>query len=95
MPTKKKTTKRALSKNVPSVQKDKKLPYSDCIRMTVRQIRQTDEYKGLTPLGKQNTSGSYHYGNKSTMKKEDLCRALDNPKTYQEMRVLIFLLMML
>jgi hypothetical protein len=70
---------------IPSVQKDKRLPYSDCIRMTVRQIRQSDEYKGLTPLGKQNASGAYHYGSKSTMNKESLCRALDNPKRYQEM----------
>lgn len=63
--------------------KDIRLPYEICIKMTVKQIKQTEEYKSLTPLGKKNRSGAYKYGNKSTMRKEQLCRALDNPKKYQ------------
>ena len=74
-------SKASASKSIP---KDKRLPYSVCSQMTVRQIRQTPEYKGLTPLGKLNKSGTYKYGNKSTMRKEALCQALDNPKRYHE-----------
>ena len=63
---------------------DLRLTYDECVRMSVRDIRQTEEYKRLTPLGKYNTSGTYHYGNKSRMRKHDLCTALDNPKKYHE-----------
>lgn len=61
---------------------DKALSLSQCENMTVKQIRQTKEYKGLTPLGKQNKSGSYRYGHKSTMRKAELCRVLANPSLY-------------
>ena len=62
--------------------KDKKLNEGICMGMTVKQIRQTSEYKGLTPLGKQNKSGSYRYGHKSTMRKAELCRVLNDPQMY-------------
>ena len=68
---------------MPRRRKDIRLPYEICIGMTVKQIRQTEEYKSLTPLGKRNRSGAYKHGNKSTMRKEELCRALDNPAKYQ------------
>ena len=68
------------SKKLPP--KDKKLNEGICLGMTVKQIRKTPEYKGLTPLGKQNKSGSYRYGNKSTMRKADLCRVLNDPQSY-------------
>ena len=76
--------KRVLPKNVrkSSIVADKRLPLAQCEGMTVKQIRKTKEYKGLTPLGKQNKSGSYRYGHKSTMRKADLCRVLDNPSLY-------------
>lgn len=64
------------------VRKDIRLPYTICSAMTVREIRRTKEYRSLTPLGVKNVSGSYKHGNKSTMKKESLCRALDNPEKY-------------
>jgi hypothetical protein len=59
------------------------IPYDQCMSMTVRELRQTPQYKNLTPLGIRNISGHYRYGNKSTMRKEDLCRALSNPAAYQ------------
>ena len=62
--------------------KDKKLNEFVCLGMTVKQIKRTPEYKGLTPLGKQNKSGSYKHGNKSTMRKANLCEALSNPQKY-------------
>ena len=76
--------KRVLPKNVRKspIVADKRLPMSVCSGMTVKQIRKSKEYKGLTPLGKQNASGSYRYGHKSTMRKADLCRVLDNPSLY-------------
>jgi hypothetical protein len=61
---------------------DIRLPYEKCMDMTVRELRKTREYKLLTPLGKLNASGTYKYGNKSRMRKVDLCKALDNPKEY-------------
>lgn len=64
------------------VRKDIRLPYAICSAMTVREIRRTKEYRALTPLGVKNASGAYKHGNKSTMKKEPLCRALDNPEKY-------------
>ena len=76
--------KRVLPKNVRKtpIVADKRLPLSTCQGMTVKAIRKTKEYKGLTPLGKINKSGSYRYGHKSTMRKADLCRVLDNPSLY-------------
>jgi len=83
--------KRVLPKNVrkSKIVADKRLPLAQCEGMTVKQIRKTPEYKGLTPLGKLNVSGSYRYGHKSTMRKSELCRVLDNPSLYHtEMRAL-------
>jgi len=81
---KKQRKKRVLPKNVrkSNIVADKKLPLSVCENMTVVQIRASKEYKGLTPLGKQNKSGSYRYGHKSTMRKAELCRVLANPSLY-------------
>lgn len=70
------------SKGVRSPPTDKKLQEGTCLGMTVKQIKQTQEYKGLTPLGKRNKSGTYRYGNKSTMRKAELCEALSNPEKY-------------
>ena len=67
-----------------SQEHDIRLPYEQCIRMTVKQIRQTREYKLLTPFGILNKSGTYRYGNKSTMRKQELCKALDNPAEYHK-----------
>jgi len=68
---------------------DKRLSQSVCEGMTVKQIRASKEYKGLTPLGKLNVSGSYRYGHKSTMRKAELCRVLANPSLYhREMKAL-------
>ena len=61
---------------------DMRLSQHVCENMTVKQIRQTPQYKGLTPLGRRNVSGSYRYGHKSTMKKSELCKVLANPSLY-------------
>ena len=81
---KKQRKKRVLPKHMrkSEITADKKLPISNCENMTVAQIRQTPEYKGLTPLGKMNKSGSYRFGHKSTMRKAELCRVLANPSLY-------------
>ena len=63
---------------------DQRLPLAECTGMTVKQIRKTKQYRGLTPLGKINVSGSYRYGFKSYMRKDELCEALSNPKLYHE-----------
>ena len=75
----KKVARKVLAKK----QQDIRLPYETCINMPIREIRQTREYKLLTPLGKKNTSGHYKHGNKSYLNKEKLCRALDDPSAYQ------------
>ena len=62
--------------------KDIRLPLGQCHGMTLKQIRSSIEYKSLTPLGKKNTSGSYRYGNKSYLRKAELCKVLDNPSSY-------------
>lgn len=64
--------------------KDKRLPYKVCMDMPVRDIRKTSEYASLTPLGKENKSGKYRFGNKSYLRKKDLCAALDDPDTYHK-----------
>ena len=61
---------------------DIRLPYEECMKKTFRQIKKTKEYAVLTPLGVYNPSRAYHDGHKSTMNKVELCKALDNPKTY-------------
>jgi hypothetical protein len=65
-------------------EKDIRIPYDECMAMTVKQIRQTKAYKLLTPLGKLNRSGSYRYGNKSTLRKRELCIVLDDPQKYHK-----------
>ena len=61
-----------------------KIPYSVCMKMTLKEIRKTPKYKSLSPLGKINKSGTYKYGNKSSANKEELCRIMNNPQKYQE-----------
>ena len=61
-----------------------RIPYSECKKMTLKEIRSSKQYKLLNPLGYINTSGTYKYGNKSSMRKDELCKALDNPKRYQK-----------
>ena len=63
------------------------IPWNDsrsCMDLTMKQIKAHDRYKYLTPLGKPNESGSYHHGRKSTMRKAELCKALENPKAYHK-----------
>lgn len=79
---KKKPTKKVTKKV--KIIADKRLPEARCLGMTVKQIKKTKEYKGLTPQGKLNKSGTYHYGNKSSMKKAELCEALNNPRNYHK-----------
>lgn len=46
-------------------------------------LKDTEAYKKLSPFGTYQTkSGKYNYGNKSYLKKEDLCKVLMNPKIY-------------
>lgn len=46
-------------------------------------LKDTEAYKKLSPFGTyQNDSGKYNYGNKSYLKKKDLCKVLMNPKMY-------------
>ncbi len=61
---------------------DMRLSQHVCENMTVKEIRKTPQYKGLTPLGVRNASGTYRYGHKSTMKKAELCKVLANPTLY-------------
>jgi hypothetical protein len=63
-------------------EQDIRIPFAECYAMTVKQIRQTRAYKLLTPLGRLNRSGSYRYGNKSTLRKRELCIVLDDPAKY-------------
>lgn len=63
---------------------DKRLPYEDCMLMSIRDIRQTKEYASLTPMGKKNDTGKYRFGNKSYMNKKDLCKALNDPDAYHK-----------
>ena len=62
-----------------------RIPYDVCKKMTLKQIRKTPQYKKLSPYGLvQNISGTYKYGAKSSMRKEELCKTLDNPKEYMK-----------
>ena len=86
---KKQRKKRVLPKKIRknSIKPDQPLRQSVCESMTVKQIRASKQYKGLTPLGKQNKSGSYRYGHKSTMRKAELCRVLANPSLYHSANI--------
>jgi len=46
-------------------------------------LKDTEAYKKLSPFGTYQTkSGKYNYGNKSYLKKKDLCIVLMNPESY-------------
>ena len=46
-------------------------------------LKDTNAYKQLSPFGTyKNPSGKYNYGNKSYLKKKELCLVLMNPKMY-------------
>lgn len=46
-------------------------------------LKDTEAYKQLSPFGTyKNSSGKYNYGNKSYLKKKELCLVLMNPKMY-------------
>ena len=56
---------------------------------TLKEIRKTKAYKMLIPykVGKRkkaNPNQKYHFGYKSTMRKDELCEALSNPKAYHK-----------
>ena len=58
-----------------------------CMTKTLKEIRKSSAYKKLIPYGvgsrkSANPNQKYHFGNKSTMKKGQLCEALSNPKSY-------------
>tara|TARA_B110000285_G_C15125937_1_gene620260 strand:+ start:2298 stop:2951 length:654 start_codon:yes stop_codon:yes gene_type:complete len=46
-------------------------------------LKDTAAYKALSPFGTyKNVNGKYNYGNKSYLKKKDLCNVLMNPQSY-------------
>jgi hypothetical protein len=46
-------------------------------------LKDTAAYKALSPFGTyKNANGKYNYGNKSYLKKKDLCNVLMNPESY-------------
>lgn len=46
-------------------------------------LKDTEAYKKLSPFGTyQTNTGKYNYGNKSYLKKKELCLVLMNPKMY-------------
>jgi len=46
-------------------------------------LKDTIAYKSLSPFGTyKNLNGNYNYGNKSYLKKKDLCNVLMNPESY-------------
>lgn len=48
-------------------------------------LKDTEAYKKLSPFGTYQTeTGKYNYGNKSYLKKKDLCLVLMNPSMYFE-----------
>lgn len=60
---------------------------NECMTKTLKEIRKTQSYKRLIPYGVgkrkgENPNQKYHFGNKSTMRKAELCEALSNPKKY-------------
>ena len=51
-------------------------------------LKETNAYKALSPFGTyQNVSGKYNYGNKTYLKKADLCKVLMNPESYFEQNI--------
>jgi len=51
-------------------------------------LKDTEAYKKLSPFGTYKTeSGKYNYGNKSYLKKKDLCLVLMYPETYFQQNI--------
>lgn len=51
-------------------------------------LKDTLAYKKLSPFGTyQNANGKYNYGNKSYLRKADLCKVLMNPESYFEKNI--------
>lgn len=51
-------------------------------------LKETLAYKSLSPFGTyQNANGKYNYGNKSYLRKADLCKVLMNPESYFEKNI--------
>jgi len=51
-------------------------------------LKETMAYKSLSPFGTyKNANGKYNYGNKSYLKKKDLCNVLMNPQSYFEQNI--------
>ena len=51
-------------------------------------LKETEAYKALSPFGTyQNANGKYNYGNKSYLRKADLCKVLMNPESYFEKNI--------
>jgi hypothetical protein len=51
-------------------------------------LKDTLAYKSLSPFGTyQNANGKYNYGNKSYLRKADLCKVLMNPSSYFEKNI--------
>jgi len=51
-------------------------------------LKETAAYKALSPFGTyQNANGKYNYGNKSYLRKADLCKVLMNPESYFEKNI--------
>jgi hypothetical protein len=79
------------SKSKSSVRKYTKvlMDINECNQKTLKQIRKSRAYRNLIPFGvgkrrKANPNQKYHFGNKSTMRKAELCEALSNPKAYHK-----------
>jgi len=63
--------------------KRKLMDVNECMSKTVKQIRKSEAYRKLVPFGTyRNKSNVYHFGTKSTLRKQPLCEALSNPKSY-------------
>lgn len=62
--------------------------FQECKDSTLKQIRRSSAYRQLIPYRhpgrKGKNPGKAHFGNKSSLRKEELCRALDNPKNYHK-----------
>ena len=77
--SKKTKTKKVYTKRLMNVNK--------CMNKTLKQIRKSEAYHNLIPFGvgkrrSANPNKKYHFGSKSTMRKQELCEALSNPKAY-------------
>ena len=85
MSARKKSSSRKSKKSSSPMAKYKKtlMDVNECMSKTVKQIRKTDAYRKLVPFGTyRNKSNAYHFGNKSSLRKQPLCDALSNPRSY-------------